>query len=110
MLSSAYICTVAKIFFSRIMYFIYVLCMYIHVGGRDVMLSSPSVILNADNLSGTISISAIDDVFYEGAESLQLAITSSDGAVRFLPASISVEVNIEDTDCEHMYMLYMLYD
>ena len=79
-----------------------------YVGGRDVMLSSASVILSADNLSGTISISAIDDVVYEGAESLQLAITSSDEAVRFLPESISVEVNIEDTDCE--YMLYMLYD
>ena len=55
-------------------------------------------------MEGTVTVSGRDDNLYEGAESVQLMITSSDTAVIFSPPSPRINVEIEDDDCELVFL------
>lgn len=68
-------------------------------GTRDVTLSSDTVFLSSSNSNATVTVSSVDDNFYEGAESVDLRITSSDRAVKFSPSDLTVAINIEDNEC-----------
>ena len=53
-------------------------------------------------------MTGLDDDLYEGAESAQLAITSSDIAVLFSSPSPTIDVEIVDNDCE--YITWTVFD
>ena len=70
----------------------------------DIILSTTTVILTPGQLEGTVTVSGRDDNLYEGVESVQLIITSSDRAVRFSSPSPRINVEIEDDDCELVFL------
>ena len=53
-------------------------------------------------LNVSVAISADDDVVYEGEESAELTITSSDTAVVLSTSPLVVDIVIEDNDCEYV--------
>ena len=68
-------------------------------------LSSDVVFLSSGNSNVTVTIRSVDDNFYEGPESVDLRITSSDRAVVFSPNELTVAINIVDNECTSVAQL-----
>ena len=66
---------------------------------RDITLSATTVTLTPGQLESSVTVTGFDDALYEGVESAQLVITSSDQAV--LLSSSVIDVEIIDSDCEY---------
>ena len=64
----------------------------------EIVVSPSIVVFNESISEETVIVTGVDDEFFEGAESVQILITSSDPAVGFLP--FPIQVNIEDNDRE----------
>ena len=67
-------------------------------GTQDITISATTLTLSGSNLNNSIVITGVDDEFYEGVESVDLMITSSDRAV--MPSILTVSIDIEDNECE----------
>ena len=72
-------------------------------------ISTTMVMLTGGNLNSTVVISGVDDDLFEGAESVDLMIMSSDSAVRFSPPDLTVNIAIEDNDCECVAVIVRAY-
>ena len=68
-------------------------------------LSSDVVFLSSRNSNANVTIRSVDDNFYEGPESVDLRITSSDRAVMFSPNELTVAINIMDNECTSVAQL-----
>ena len=64
----------------------------------EIVVSPSIVVFNESKSEETVIVTGVDDEFFEGAESVQILITSSDPAVGLLP--VPIQVNIEDNDRE----------
>ena len=71
-----------------------------------MVISPQTVGLSEDQLEATVTVNGSIDDLYEGAESLQLMITSLDSAVRFSSPSPAIAVEIADNNCKQIYMSY----
>ena len=78
----------------------YNVCVFL-AGVRDISVFPSTVMLRPGQLQANVTVTGLDDDLYEGAESAELTITSSDSkAVEFSSPSPTINIDIVDSDRE----------
>ena len=86
----------------------YNVCAFLAGESGNILSVFPSnVVLRPGQLQATVTVTGVDDDLYEGAESAELTITSSDSnAVEFSSPSPTINIDIIDNDCELLYLSF----
>ena len=85
----------------------YNVCVFLAGESGDISVSPSTVMLRLGQLQANVTVTGLDDDLYEGAESAELTITSSDSkAVEFSSPSPTINIDIIDNDCELLYLSF----